>query len=112
MLWLREGLGLPLLPHDGDQTLTLPPLAPSDGGNYTCIAASDAGQIGREFTITVFSEYSSVSIGGCSCVRLCHCASCDTCVTWIIGYFKFDLPYHIREVEKIKYVKDLKTNLQ
>ncbi|XP_043238684.1 hemicentin-1-like isoform X2 [Amphibalanus amphitrite] len=55
VLWLRDGMGLPLLPDGSDQTLSLPPLAPTDGGNYSCIAASDAGQAVRQFALTVLS---------------------------------------------------------
>ena len=53
-------MGLPLLPDGSDQTLSLPPLTPTDGGNYTCIAASDAGQIVREFALTVLSTWPAV----------------------------------------------------
>ena len=59
-MWLRDDMPLPLLPGGGAHTLTLPSLTPTDGGNYTCIAASDAGQVTREFALTVLSKSGSV----------------------------------------------------
>ncbi|XP_037079077.1 hemicentin-1-like, partial [Pollicipes pollicipes] len=55
VIWLRDGMELPAVVGDQEHTLSLPSLAPTDAGDYTCIAVNEAGKLKREFSVKVLS---------------------------------------------------------